>query len=333
MADNVAGLPEVGVEGNVAEQVHAVHEDGARNEGGDVADVPEGNRNTDPQGQRRPGATRERRYQPEVPFRACDTLATVEVLRNKLEEKHVVGVPEAAGMNKNGRDCVFIALKYGTKATVGGVRKVKDTDTGANVDLNTLTILQLRCNLADHVKKVWDDPTKWARNAIKRHVLEEGKSFLQLHNATPTQVRDAYCDAIKGENGREEMYGDLGVMLAFTSKYSVVMMCFFPPRPTATVSATQLFRPLKFGTEAPGSRVACTLMMYVLDDGVGHAEPLRGVSATHVRQARFHGKINGRVTTVVCNERRPERMLNENVHSAEEKHGQSNSGVAIQDVQ
>ena len=217
-------------------------------------------------------------------------VSTVEVLKTRLAAKNVVHVPEAAGLNKNGRDCVFIAMKYGTRATAGGVRRVKDADTGMNVDLNQLSIMQLRTAIAEHVKKVWDDANWWSHDAIKMHICTEARSYLRMPDARPDLVKDAYCKAVKGEANYPPLYGDLGVMLAFASKYHVVTLCFFPPRPTATVSTVNLFKPLKMGHNAPGnrSRVSCTFMMYILDEGVGHAEPLRGVTAAHVRQSRFN---------------------------------------------
>jgi hypothetical protein len=128
--------------------------------------------------------------------------------------------------------------------------------------------------------------------------MYEARSYLQLdQNVDLGSVRDAYCDAIRGVNGRQRMFGDQGVQLAFASLFKATVVCWVPPRPAANAARNMLYRPLMWGSSAAthvevGARTSCLMMFYVLQEGVGHGEPLLAESAQHGRPSRFTGAVS-----------------------------------------
>jgi hypothetical protein len=178
-------------------------------------------------------------------------------------------------------------------------RRVVDRDNqNAVVVLDDITVDGMRAMLAEHIVTVWDDQNAWARGAIRMHIDVEARAYLQLGaDVGIGAVRDAYCDAIRGVNGRERLFADLGCQLAFASRFKCCILCFIPPRQSPRNPGRNiLYRPLMFGSHATAAaagerenRTSCLMMMYVLQDGVGHAEPLRARTSGEGRPSRFTG--------------------------------------------
>lgn len=234
-------------------------------------------------------------YSPERLFGRCDTAETVQLLKTGLAASSL-DVVQVDGMNTTGRDCVILALMYGVKENTQGRRIVHDVDQqGAAVDLGDMTVANIRQMCADHIRAVWDAQGKWAREALRMHVDHEARMYLNLLDARLHEVRDAYCNAICGV-GCEVMYADQGVQLAFASRFTCTVVSWSPPRPRAGRSRNMLYRPFMFGSLAtarasgePGARTTCLMIMYVLGDGVGHAEPVKARSGAMGRPSRFTG--------------------------------------------
>jgi hypothetical protein len=235
------------------------------------------------------------RYNPETPFGVCDTPETVAQLKARLAHNHI-HVVNVEGLNPSGCDCVFLAMMYGVRPNTQGRRVVKDMDNnGVALDMGQLTVDDVRNRIAHHIIAIWNKEQSWVRRAIRMHIMYEARSYLQLDASVDlATLRDAYCDAIRGVNGRQRMFGDLGVQLAFASLFKATVVCWVPPRPTANAARNMLYRPLMFGSSTathvePGARTSCLMMFYVLQEGVGHGEPLLADSAQHGRPSRFTG--------------------------------------------
>lgn len=239
-------------------------------------------------------------FSPEMPFGACDTVETVGLLKRTLVSYNIAVVAEASSLNSNGRDCVFIALKLGVRPSgPSNQRLVRDIDKNEIVNLDDMTVDDVREGIADHIVTVWEKPEHWATAALKIHIDNEARAYLNMQTATLLEVRDKYCAAIKGVNGCEKMFGDQACQLAFASRYSSTVVCWSPPRSTATTKSNRLFRPIMFGANAEvgtnTSRSPCLMMLYVLGEGVGHAEPLIAGERKHGVPSRFTSVSTSRV--------------------------------------
>ena len=235
-------------------------------------------------------------YNPETPFQRCDTLESVAALKSRL---HGLGIDvvNVEGLNTTGRDCVILAMMYGVRPNQSGRRVVRDRDdNGRQLDLAAVTVDEMRNMLAEHIVRVWDDRRAWAQEALHMFVDHEFRSYLgQPAEATLNTVRDAYCEAIRGENGRERLFGDQGVQLAFASRFQCTVMNSIPARSNAN-RRPQMYRPLMFGARGAtertgdiGARTTCLTVFYVLGEGCGHAEPLRANRAVDGQPSRFTG--------------------------------------------
>lgn len=237
----------------------------------------------------------------EQPFRRCDTEDTVQLLVQHLNREGI-DVLNVEQLNSTGRDCVFLAMMHGVRpdARQNARRMVKDRDDGGRaLDMEAVTVAQMRGMLADHIVNIWDNQNSWARGAMHIHVNHEARGYLGLSaEADASTVRDAYCAAIRGTDPHQPMYGDTGCMLAFASRFQATVLCWMPPRQAqqAQRQRNRLFRPLLFGSAETAreggetaNRVACMMLLYIMTDGVGHAKPLRARTSREGRPGRFTG--------------------------------------------
>ena len=100
-----------------------------------------------------------REFVPEVPFGRRDKEETLFILRNELAKMDVNRL-DVDNENVNGRDCAYLAMKYGVKADQHGCRRVKDDDTMDSrnrptvIDINDRDVPTIRGMIAEHIEAV-----------------------------------------------------------------------------------------------------------------------------------------------------------------------------------
>lgn len=137
-------------------------------------------------------------FNPEVPFGVCDSVAAVAALKERLRTAGINVLPEVPGENATGKDCVFVALKYGVRAREDGRRTVVDVDTGEAVNLSEMSAQDVRNGSARYIRESWDKPNDhWAMGAVRVHIDNEGRAYLRMQNAKLTQVRASNSKTIR----------------------------------------------------------------------------------------------------------------------------------------
>jgi hypothetical protein len=198
------------------------------------------------------------------------------------------------GLNINGRNCVFLALLYGIRPNDQGQRIVHDRDNGgAAVDLGEKAVQDIRNMCADHVLSPCGMRT--TRGTVPCCTCVHEHAYMNMPDAPVEDLRDAYCNAIRGV-GVAPMHGDQGVQVAVAARNTVTVLSVSPPRSQANRTRNQMYRPFIFGSAQVARvvgerdhRTPCLMIMYVLADGVGHAEPVRARRPDQGRPSRFTG--------------------------------------------
>ena len=81
-------------------------------------------------------------------------------------------------------------------------------------------------------------------DSLRLHIEHEVRHYYDMESRPVEEVMQRYSKAIRGEDERG-MYGDVGVMLAFTSRFNVKLLVFTPPVVVNTrTNTTKLYRPL-----------------------------------------------------------------------------------------
>ena len=228
-------------------------------------------------------------YAPEVPFGRRDSPETVASLREELAKNGVHAI-NVDGLNRSGRDCVYLSMMHGVKPDRTGRRRVRDDDNRdpANkpiaFEMEEKTVSDIRKMLADHIEGIWDMAGHWARDSLRLHSEHEARHYYDMECRPVEEVMQRYCKAIRGED-EPGMYGDVGVMLAFASRFNVKLLVFTPPVVVNTrTNTTKLYRPFVFGARSVDGRgrkvqrATSYMMIYVLAEGLAHAEPLSTMS-------------------------------------------------------